>query len=196
MLGARLLFEKNNDLITLNVHDRSLLLHSKLKYIGCYGGCFILNTLNVFDDPAFYHKAELIYGPQSLASCKRTGRRLDPDIVLMKLVLSIILFSTMDYITHPNATLGNFVDIKTVLRIQDANVELAWRYTLYKYGFAQTVVRFSNILRSIFALIDAIVGSTVREEYSTVVDNLIRQTEETFLLNDWIFAKPSRIKFL
>lgn len=178
--GAQLLFEKNADFLSLSPHDRSLLLHGKLKYIGGLSLCLIVQSTGLFNDPAYCHTNEIVFGPATLTGEKRTGAQLDPDIVLVKLLLTMLLFSTMDYTIYAAAAPVNFDDVQAIVRIQDAYTELAWRYLIYKYDYVYAVRCFSKLLRCIFNANEATVEAAARDEYNQLVETTIRRVEKTF----------------
>jgi hypothetical protein len=181
MGGATLLFEKNADFLLLSSHDRSLLLHGRLKYIASLGCSFILRAMKLYTNPRFYSAAEVIFGSETLAAGKRTGEQIDLDIIFVKLTLAIILFSTLDNTVYMNTAPVNLENVHAVLRIQDTYTDLAWRYLIYKYDYSYAVTCFSNIIRCIFNINDALTEVATRMEYKTLVDGLIKQTEEIFV---------------
>ena len=124
------------------------------------------------------------YGSTVLAASKKEVVRIDSDIVLVKLMLAIILFSTFDYTIYMNAAPVQFDDVKAVLRIQEVYVELAWRYLVYKYGYSRAVISFSNLIRCILAVNEATVVATTQESYTHLIDSLLKQTKETLSLNN------------
>lgn len=174
-----LLFAKNADFHSLDTHDQSLLVHTKLKYVGAFGGCFALHSLNLYDNRGFCQSIELAYGLDTITSSRRTAARLDADAVFMKLIMAIVLFSTMDLTFFANAPPVNFHDVKAVVRIQNVYTEVAWRYLVYKYGSDQAVVRFSNLIRCIFAANYSLACAFECGQYQDVVDVVIEKIEQT-----------------
>jgi hypothetical protein len=71
---------------------------------------------------------------------------------------------------------------KAILSIQDIYTELAWRYVLYKYGHHQAVMRFSNLIRCLFYVNDAIVEGHESREFTEMIDTVIKQTEQILCL--------------
>jgi hypothetical protein len=182
MAGAQLLFETNADFVSLTPHDRSLLLHGKLKYVGGLSSCFILHSTGLFDNPVFCQTVEPAYGSTTLAGSKHAGGFFDSDIIFMKLVLAIILFSTFDYTVYVGAAPVNLHNAQAMHRIQDTYVELAWRYLIYKFDHSYAIGRFSNLIRCIFLLNNALVDAVAHEQYNDLLDGVSRRTEETLSL--------------
>jgi hypothetical protein len=160
------------------------LLHGKLKYLGGLGTCFILRHVGLFDTAAFYQNAELVYGSTTLSAGKLASNQLDSDIVFIKMVLSILAFSTFDYTFYTNTAPINLENIKAVLRIQDRYIELAWRYLIYKHNYSYAVICFCNLIRYIFSGNNATVEAVECQQYTDMINTLIKQTKETLSLND------------
>ncbi len=182
--GAQLLFEKNADFLSLCAHDRSLLLQNTMKQTAGLGVCFTLLNSRLFNDPLFYTNCEIIYGEASLLHAVRAISLLDYDIVFVKLILAILIFSTFDYTYYTTNNSTHLTDVKTVLRIQDRYVELTWRYLLYRYDHHRAVICFSNLTRSLFLLNYSIVAVVEVQQYNTMIDSLVKQTEEILRIPD------------
>lgn len=184
MAGSQLLFEKNLDFLSLNFDDRSLLLYGKLKYIAGISACFLLYHTGLLDNPAFYATTEALFGVEAMLLGKFTTDLIDPDVVFVKLGLSILIFSTLDYIFYSNAGPTNLKNNLIVFHVQSIYTEIAWRYMVYKYGHSRAVVSFSNLIRCIFSANKSIIRATERKNYTDMLDVVIKQTEETLSLNN------------
>jgi hypothetical protein len=117
-----------------------------------------------------------------MSNAKHTGDQLDSDIIFVKLVLTIIVFSTFDYICYTDVPPVTFKDIKGVLRIQNMYVELTWRYLLYKYDHDRAVMCFSNLIRCLFTLNNAIVAAAEIQQYKDLISSLATKTREVLSL--------------
>ncbi len=175
-------YEKNSDFISLCSYDRSILLHKSMKNVAALCTCFITHHTRVLDNPVFYKSAETIYGSGRLSNGNRAIDLLDCDGTFVKLVLTLVIFSTFDYIYYINMIPVNLMNMKTVIRIQDMYVELTWQYLLYKYDHERAVICFSNIIRCIFLINAGLIEMTEDKQYSDMIDTLIKETEETLTL--------------
>ncbi len=179
---GQLFYEKNVEFTSLCSHDRSILLHKTMKYVSGLGTCFIMRHTRLLDDPAFYKSAEFIYGSTTVANITRAIDQLNFDGTFFKLVLALLTFSTFDYINYTNKAPVNLINIKVVLCIQDMYTELAWRYLLYRYDHEQAVICFSNLIKCLFSLNNAIVGVSECKQYTDMIDSIVKKTEEIFTL--------------
>jgi len=178
----QLVSEKNPDLLLLSPHDRTSLLRTTIKHITSVGGMFVLRQHHLFEYPSFYNSAGLIFGSTAAAFTKYVIDQLDPDDTFIKLILAILSFSTLNYTVYTKFDQTNLINTKAILSIQDIYTELAWRYVLYKYGHHQAVMRFSNLIRCLFYVNDAIVEAHESREFTEMIDSVIKQTEQILFL--------------
>ncbi|CAF4344552.1 unnamed protein product [Rotaria sordida] len=102
----------------------------------------------------------------------------------MKLFLAILSFSTTRCTIYSNTPLENLSTIKKIFDIQNAYIELLWRYLLYKYNFERSVICFSNLIRCLFAINEALVEAHDFQWYTDTIDSLVQQTQQTLNFND------------
>ncbi|CAF1218385.1 unnamed protein product [Rotaria sordida] len=182
--GLRLLYEKNQDFVSLSVYDRSILLQSTLKHTGCLATNFLLYKVGAMDYPMYYDTIQKIANSSVVPIAKRLSTQLDFDMIIKKLLLAIVSFSTINLIGYTNISSINLSNIKQILHIQDIYIELLWRYLLYKYNFEQTVKYFSDILRCLFTANEIMFTIEEVQWYKDQTDSLVQQTEQTLILND------------
>ena len=175
--GAQQLFEKNKDFLSLSSHDRSLVLQQSIQYTGALGAAIIVQKLQLICCSLFCRAAEGIYGVDAFNDGAQAGSRLDCDVGFVKLALAILMFSSFDHLHYTNPESSNLKDVKAILRIQDNYVELAWRYLIYKYDHQRAVLCFSNMIRCFFLLHKGVVAVSIVEEYNTMINTLVQQTE-------------------
>ncbi|CAF3964605.1 unnamed protein product, partial [Rotaria sp. Silwood1] len=140
MEGTQLLYKNNQDFLSLSANDRSVLLNNTIKYTTGLSTNFIYHLIGLLSYPAFYYTVALITHPSIEPAAKCLAKIIQFDIIVMKLFLAIVSFSTINYTTYSNIPPINVLNIKQVLDIQDKYIELLWRYLLYKYNYAQAVL--------------------------------------------------------
>ncbi|CAF3103978.1 unnamed protein product [Rotaria sp. Silwood2] len=179
---VQIVFEKNRDFLSLSRYDRTTLLRTTLEYTTSIGGMFTLRQYKLFDYPPFYKSAEMIFQPSAAIFTKRVIDQLDPDNTFIKLVFAILTFSTINYTIYRKNVHTNFINITQTLLVQDMYTDVTWRYLLYKYGYHQAVIRFSNLLRCLFTVTAAVVEAHESEKFTEMIDSVIEQTEQTLCL--------------
>ncbi len=182
--AGQLLYEKNVDFISLCSHDRSILLHSSIKYVAGLGTCFITRYTRVLDYPAFCKSAEVIYGSDTLDNNNYTIDLLGSDGTFFKLVLALLTFSMLDCADYTDTTPVNLLNFKTVLRIQNMYFTLTWRYLVYRHGYDRAVICFSNLIKCIFSVHTAVVKAVKVKLYRDMINVVLKETEETFTLTE------------
>ncbi|CAF4260715.1 unnamed protein product [Rotaria sp. Silwood2] len=182
--GTQLLYKNNRDFFSLSRDDRSILLHTTIKHIGSLSSNFIYYKIHLFSYPAYYDTVGMITNPTTITATKRVAHRLDFDVIVLKLLLAILCFSTFKYTVYSNTPPVNLSNIKQILHIQSTYTELIWRYLVYKFNFEGAVKCFSDLIRCLFAVHDTIVNIEEIEWFTDKVDSIVQKTEQTLTLND------------
>ncbi len=176
--NVQLTFEKNRDFLLLSFHDRSILLRNTAEYTSSIGGMFLMRQAHLFDHPSFYNSAEIIFRPSAVACTRRVIDQLDSDNTFIKLVFVILAFSTMNYTIYSKSATVDLINIKAILPIQDMYTELVWRYLLHKYDHYEAVMRFSNLIRCLLQVNNAIVEAHQSRQFNEIIECVIKKTEE------------------
>ncbi|CAF1410807.1 unnamed protein product [Rotaria sordida] len=182
--GSELLYNKNQDFLSLSSHDRSNLLRSTMKYTTTASLNFIYYKVGLMNFQGYYDAIELISHPSIMVIAKRLANHLDFDIIVKKLFLAILSFSTMDYTFYSNNPPINLSNIKQILHIQNTYIELIWRYLIYKYNDKQAIICFSNLLRCLFIMNEGIVEAQDVQWFTNKMDSLVEQIEQNLSYND------------
>jgi hypothetical protein len=64
---------------------------------------------------------------------------------------------------------------------------IVWRYLLYKYDHEQAFRCFSNLIRCLFSLNDALVEAIQSKQYIDTINSIVKRIEETLTLSDDVF---------
>ncbi|CAF0823738.1 unnamed protein product [Rotaria sp. Silwood1] len=176
------LYINNRDFLSLSIDDRSILLHTTFTYTGNLSGIFIFYKIQLTNYPIYYNVIEMLTHPSVIPVVRRIVDRLDFDMIIMKLFLAILSFSTNCNTVYSN-TSENLSNIKEILRIQDTYIELTWQYLLYKYNFERAVICLSDFIRCFFAIHEAIVITHDVQWLTDTIASIINQTEQTLTFN-------------
>jgi len=98
----QLFYEKNQDFISLSANDRLVLLSNTFKHTGCICTNFILYKVGITDYSMYYDAITKISNEFAAIAAKRLSVQLDFDIIIAKLLLAILSFSTINYTTYSN----------------------------------------------------------------------------------------------
>jgi hypothetical protein len=179
--GSQLLYKSNQDFLSLSANDRSILLYNTIKHTASFSSTTVCQQVRLLRHPAFYNAIELISNASMIPTIMCIERLFDFDMIIKKLVLAILAFSTTNCTIYSDSSTGNLSDLKQILRIQDTYIELIWRYLLYKYDHKQAVICFSNLIRCLFAVHDVIIRGCEIQWFTDKIDSLIQQTEQTLI---------------
>ncbi|CAF3836149.1 unnamed protein product [Rotaria sp. Silwood1] len=178
------LYKNNQDFLSLPSHDRSILLHSTFGHTSTLSLNVIAHPVGLFNYSTYYDVLGTMSHPRVIPIAKRIASRLDFDIVIMRLFLAILSFSTINYTVYSDTPPVDSSNTKQILHIQDTYVELTWRYILYKFNYEQAVETFSDFIRCLFGIHDDIVTGHEVQWFSNTIDSLVQKTEETILHDD------------
>ena len=178
---TRLLLENNADFLSLCAHDRSTLLHTSTRSTTILSASFIVRQSRLLDHAEFLQSTKKLLGLRTWNIIRRLINQLDFDLTFIKLILSILSFSTNNYTVYTNAHPINLVNTKTIIHIHDRYVELAWRYVLNRCDYHQTVICFSKVVSCLLTLNDILVEVQEDKFFTSVIDFVVEQTKQTLV---------------
>lgn len=176
--AGRCFFEKNVDFLSLPFTNRTSLLHRTVKQVAGLNCCFIAYAAGLTTTPACYQSLVSIYGSSTLVGGNRAVKRLDSDLVVVKLILSMMMFCQFDCVEFDEKWPTIVVnDMKSIVKIQDQYIELIWQYLLYRYDHDYAVRCFSNLILSLLALSKALVHVVQVKDYHEIIDTIVQDIE-------------------
>ena len=178
------ILERNVNYRSLSGEDRSILLRRSVGQTSCLGATFAVHHSGLLSDPYFSQSAEVIFTEDVMATIIPLTRTFDPDITFLKLLLSILAFSTAHSITSMDNPTRTFHNPRAILQIQDSYVELAWKYMVHKYTYEHAVKRFCHLLRFLFNVNRTISQVNGVETYRHLIDTVVERTEKILSLKD------------
>lgn len=182
--GIQFIFQRNADFLSLTKHDQNLLLHRTLKQVAGLGACFILRRSDLYDELGFYTTIETIYSPKAIEYGAVASKLFDSDVNVVKLFLSIMIFSTLDCTYYLDKNINQLENIKLIQQIQGFYAELAWKYLLYNYDFRRAVKCFSNLIRCVFIDIQSLIIAAEAEEFHLLMDSVVEKTQQVLNLHE------------
>ncbi|CAF4933113.1 unnamed protein product, partial [Rotaria sp. Silwood1] len=173
----------NDDFRKLSSNDRSIMLRSAADNLCCMSGAFIMHHCHLYGLDAFLNVMNVKFGKSAMDIHIWARKFVDPDIVLVKLSISLFAFSenTCCYYSNSSNDLTNPIDI---LDIQNKYAEVTWKYLLFKYGYHNAVKRFLNITLWLASMNIIAVHAQSLPVHVNNIDSLVEQTELTLILDD------------
>ncbi|CAF3685643.1 unnamed protein product [Rotaria sp. Silwood1] len=173
----------NDNFYNLSSDDRPILLRSAAQNVSCMSMVFAMEHFHLFSSKIFSNTIEKMYGKYSITLQLLAMKYLDPDIILMKLAISLFTFSENTYSFIPNILKGLTNPIN-IFKIQNKYAEITWKYLLYKYDHYQAVKRFLNLISWLEATSIFMFHSQNLTLHINDINSLVQQTEFRLLLDD------------
>ena len=168
------------DFRVMTTGEQCSLIHRNLQSLWGFHSLFTFREVGVFDNLINQNAVTTIYSPAHVQSTKNLTETLDPDTTLTKLMLAVLAFSSNSSGLVVDGTANNDVFLHGTYRLfgsQSVYVEVMWKYMLYRYGHAQSVRRFSSLIKTILNVLkvmsDIYDSNQLHQKISDVV------TEET-----------------
>lgn len=177
MSQNQLIFQRNVHFLSLCSSDRTLLVHRVTKYISLITFSLIIHITHLIDDLSFYKTLETLFQSTSMFSTNPIFTRLDQfDVLFLKLSLTIICFSTFDYVIYENQSANHLLHLQHVTEIQNLYIDLAWRYLVYEYNEQQARRYFFNLVQYLFTVNATIVSMYDGESFQEMMQLIIQRT--------------------
>ena len=180
------MIERSADAHSLPMNARRALTKHNLVLAGSMNGIFLSRELDLYSNAIFLHGSSAYYGSGFLKDCLRHSRRCDTNGNLMKILISISIYSSscsivqFDHQEDEN-TMASSIDL---VRIQDTYVTTLWQYLLYLYGFAEAVVRISLLTKNILDILHMLESMPTNATHTEMMDRMIDATERALTIED------------
>lgn len=173
----------NDDLCKLSYNDRSIILRSASDSVICMGAAFAEHYYNLFSLPKFLNAIEVTYGKRMVDIHRWAMKFIDPDVILIKLSLSLFALSETTFLYSPNISM-DLTNSINILKIQNKYAEIIWKYLFYRYGHEQAVKRFLNLICWRQAINIFIFHAQNLTLHVHDVNSIVEQTELKLILDD------------
>ncbi len=180
---AGIYLRSNDDLRGLPSDPRSMILRSAADNVTCIGAGFAMQHCYLYGLDAFLNALELKYGKRTVDIHLWASRFIDPDIVLIKLAISLFAFSENTCFNSSNI-LNDLINPINILEIQNKYAEVTWKYLLHRYGHYHAVQRFLNLILWLSSINILTIHAQTLIPHLNDIDSLVEQTELTLILDD------------
>lgn len=185
---ARLFLASSADYKVLTVDEQCSLLKRNLTGLFIFCAEITCRDLDMLNDPLWNHTLTYTLGSDLIERKRYLNSRLELDTTLIKFMLIIIAFSSNCFMLDERQTIRNDHLLYGTFRLlgsQNAFVEILWKYMLYRYGYRDTVLRFSQLVKQILDLISLVVNMYKSHQlHQFFVDNTIQIATSISKLNE------------
>jgi hypothetical protein len=169
------------DFQILTITEQRCLLERNMQGTSGFNIVFVSRDSGCIDSSTFLTNTASTYGLEAIPRIKHLKNQLDSDSTLVKLMLVILAFSSnCSVLTVPDnmhvdtLLLGTF----RLLGSQNVYVELLWKYMIYRYGYHETVIRFSYLIKQVLDLMDHMTKSCMKfKTYQIRLDDFFNENK-------------------
>lgn len=172
--------QSNDDVCRLSFDERSIVMRSAVNNICCIGGAFIMQFFDLYNVPFFMHVMNKKYGKYAMGMQLWARKFIDPDVVVMKLAISIFALSeTFDFDQS-----NRLININHIFKIQSKYAEILWKYLLYKYGDNGAIRKFLNMTSFLVHMNTLKIYAQNLGNHQENLDAIIEQIEIELIIHD------------
>lgn len=165
---------------------RQILIKNNFEGIGILHGLFGLHEIDAFNDPVFLSTCHELYGSVYLTRMLSLCNRLQSDLVFVKTLIFVLIFSTNFSIVNFN----NEQDIRIILnpieliQIQNIYINILWKYMIYQYGFNKAVQCLNSLIKNILDILYIMEDLNNIKKHNQMINNIVKQTTYSLIIQN------------
>lgn len=194
----------------LSSNDQLCLVERNIRTLGGINAFALSRDLQIHRNPFYVNLAISIFGYDFIQPINHLINQLDDNILLSKLLIPIFLFSTSSDVISPRFTNSESEFLFTIeyrcfilmmkidqrinyggnlclsdpiylFELQNIYVEILYKYMLYHYGYSQSAIRFSNIIKTYLDHHYWSVNHNQLENHDQMIDQLSQQIQQNLI---------------
>ncbi|CAF4395760.1 unnamed protein product [Rotaria sp. Silwood2] len=166
----------------LSTDTRQALVQNNSEIAGTLNSIFIIREIKALDNMAFIASCTSIYGSEVIKHSDHLITRLEPNGILVKIMILILTFSTNCSIVNPyySSCIMNLPTALSVLNIQNVLVTMLWKYLNYQYGFIGAVRCFNCLIKCVLDILYS--ANEMRNvQHEKMMDGLVEATKRSLI---------------
>jgi hypothetical protein len=172
----------------LTLNEQSSLLKRNLNGLFIFCAEIVCRDLQMLENPIWANTLTYTLGSDMIERKRYLNSKLEHDTTLIKLMLIIIAFSSNCYMLDEHQMLFNDHLLLGTFRLfgsQNVFVEILWKYMIHRYGYRDTVLRFSALVKQTLDLISLVVNMYRSDKlHQYFVDHTITKATSTIKLDE------------
>jgi uncharacterized membrane protein len=172
----------------LTVNEQSSLLKRNLNGLFIFCAEIVCRDLQMLENPVWSKTLTYTLGSDMIERKRYLNSHLEHDKTLIKLMLIILAFSSNCYMLDERQTIFNDHLLYGTFRLlgsQNVFVEILWKYMIYRYGYRETVLRFSALVKQTLDLISLVVNMYRSDKlHQHFVDDTIKMATSIVKLDE------------
>ncbi|CAF1526273.1 unnamed protein product [Rotaria sp. Silwood1] len=174
----QLFIERSPYFHDLSIHTRQILIQNNFETAGALNSIFLIRELKALDNMVFITNCTTIYGDKIIKHSDHLTARLEPNGILVKIMILILAFSTNCSIVIPHYS-DNIMSLPSALsifKIQSIFVTMFWKYLTYQYGFNGAVRCFNCLIKYILDILHS--ANEIRNiQHEQMMNTLVEETK-------------------
>ncbi|CAF2509857.1 unnamed protein product [Rotaria sp. Silwood2] len=175
------------DFRILTLNEQISLVERNLHGIIGLSETFLFRNTGILHNPSCMEAFTIVYESDMMLIAKNLNERLDSDSTVVKLILFILGFSSNCLILNVNEKIeddrlsyGTF----RLLGSQNVYVELLWKYMIYRYGYYDSVLRFSRLIQMFLCVLENLsIVHNSNEAHRKMANNAIAEIKLSLTMN-------------
>lgn len=169
----------------LPILTRLAMLENNSEIAGVLSAIFVARELNALNNMAFLANLNSVYGHEFVIYAHQFVSRLEPNEILTKIMVVILLFSTNCSFVDAYCSKDrmNSTIALSVISIQNVLVTMFWKYLVYHYGFNGAVQRYSSLIKYILDIIH-LTHALRTAEHDKMMEIFVEETKRSLIIED------------
>ena len=176
------------DFQILTLDEKSSLYQRNLHGVLHLSATLIYHLAGMFHSSHNDHLLISSYGYEIFIQIKRIASQFDYDLIIMKLYLFILAFSSGCYIVNPLDQRNDDRFLQGTFRLfgsQNVYVETLWKYMIYRYGYYDAALRFARMIKHMLDLLKISEDAQQRNQmHQEFIEEMSVKSEEILNTND------------
>jgi hypothetical protein len=128
-----------------------------------------------------------IYGVDYVQNGYQFMSKMEPNRILLKILLMILAFSTnCSLVTYDHSI--NFINISLnntlhLIHIQNIFITMLWKYLVYQYGHRDAIKRLVRLVKNYLDVLNQM-HDNISQQHWKMVDNIVERTTYSLTLDD------------
>ncbi len=166
---------------------RRIIIQNNLSGIGSFNAVVAVAEAKAYDNDYYTATCNEIYGVDYVQNGYQFMSKMEPNRILLKILLMILAFSTnCSLVTYDHSI--NFINISLnntlhLIHIQNIFITMLWKYLVYQYGHRDAIKRLIRLVKNYLDVLNQM-HDNISQQHWKMVDNIVERTTYSLTLDD------------
>ncbi len=183
--GVQTLIKGTAHFHSLPIDSRRVLIQHNITLTSFFNAAFVSREVDLWSHMDFGTSFNTLLGADYVTQFAAVPKRMDPNGILMKIMLLIIAFSSNYSIVEFDNTQNFKIQSNSIhlIRIQDIFVTVLWKYLVYLYGDTEATLRYSSLIKILLDILHELEELVNTDIFHQILNMIITQTEQLLITN-------------